>query len=69
MNKRTSIILVALLGLSATAFAQSPAPSSVTPGAPAASISHDVKASKAKVVKKKAHKHHKHVSAKAAADK
>ena len=69
MNKRTSIFLVVLLGLSATAFAQAPATASVTPAAPAVSVSHDVKASKGKVVKKKTHSHRKHASANTAAPK
>jgi len=66
VNKRTSTLLVILLGLSATAFAQAPATAPVTPAAPAISVSHDVKAGKSKVVKKKAHTHRKHASASAA---
>lgn len=69
MNKRTSIFLVTVLGFTATAFAQAPATASVTPAAqaaPASKVVHDVKASKGKAVKKKAHTHHKHAPASAA---
>ena len=66
MNKRTNILLAALLGFSAIASAQSPAATVATPSSPAASattIPHDVKAHKGNASNKKSHAHHKHAHA------
>ena len=65
MNKRASILLAALLGFSAIAFAQAPATTPAVPttqGASATTVPHDVKAGKGQATKKKAHTHHKHAS-------
>lgn len=72
MNKRTSILLAALLGFSAIASAQSPAATVATPSSPAASattVPHDIKANKGNTAKKKTHAHHKHAHASASTTK
>ena len=66
MNKLTPIVLVTLVGLTTTAFADTPAKatgSSMAQGAPAMTIPHDAKANTGKAVHKKHHVHRKHAAA------
>lgn len=68
MNKRTSTLLVVLLGFTAAAFAEAPA-TPAAQGTPAVSASHVVKAGKGKSIKKKVHTHRKQAAASAATTK